>query len=326
MGQVDQAGPAGRLADMPGQAGLIERLRKQYEALICDLLAERLADEGYQIADTAVAQGLWPERMHRPISLHPVTQRQAFFDPSSFWFTGYLEENWEIIRDELDRVDDPAGAGFSTAGLEGSSVRGGKWHQLMLWDRGRRFDRACDMFPATAALLAGIPEAADLGNGFVMISWTQPGTWITPHCGPTNSKARAHFCIRDDEQARIRVGGEVRSWEQGKCFVFDDSFEHEVWHEGDRPRVVLIVDTPNPYLVDAGQVCARERASWTDEIHTFMSAMQLTRIAKDGPQLRFSFAEPMVEFARSYMDSRDLESVELRHGALRVTTTPPGSR
>jgi hypothetical protein len=307
-------------------AGLLGRLRKQYEALICDLHAERLTDEAYKIADTAVAQGLWPERMQRPISLHPTTRRSAFFEPSSFWFTSHLEENWEIIRDELDRVADPARAGFSTAGLDGSSVRGGKWNQLMLWDRGRRFDRACHMFPATSALIAEIPEAADFGNGFVMLSWTQPGTWITPHCGPTNSKARTHFCIRADKKARIRVGNEARSWEEGKCFVFDDSFEHEVWHEGDGPRVVLIVDTPNPYLVDAGQVRARDQASWTDEIQTFMSAMQLTRIVKDGAHIQLSFAEPMLEFVRSYLDSRELESVEFRHGTLRVTPTRQGKR
>jgi aspartyl/asparaginyl beta-hydroxylase (cupin superfamily) len=321
MERLDRPGPGRRLPGWPGQGELLERLRKQYEALICDLLAERFTEEGYQLADMAVAQGLWPERMHRPISLHPTTQRSAFFDPSSFWFTSDLEENWQIIADELDRVADPAAAGFSTAGLDGSSVRGGRWHQLMLWDRGRRFDRACEIFPATAALLAEIPEAADLGNGFVMLSWTQPGTWITPHCGPTNSKARTHFCIRTDEKARIRIGDDVRSWEEGKCFVFDDSFEHEVWHEGDRPRVVLIVDTPNPCLEDGDQVRARDQASWTQEIQTFMAAMQLTSIVKEGSQIRLSFAEPMLEFVRSYLDSRELAAVEFRQGALRVTTT-----
>jgi aspartyl/asparaginyl beta-hydroxylase (cupin superfamily) len=318
MEQMGQAQPSPGSAAPPVRAEFLERLRKQYEALICDLLGERLTDEGYQIADQAVALGLWPERLHRPITLHPTTQQRPFFDPASLWFTSYLEENWELVRGELDRVADPAGAGFSTAGLDGSSVRGGKWHQLMLWDRGRRFDRACDLFPATAEMIAAIPEAADLGNGFVMMSWLQPGTWITPHCGPTNSKARTHFCIRADEKARIRVGDQVRSWEEGKCFAFDDSFEHEVWHDGDSPRVVLIIDTPNPWLTDRDVVRDRDQSGWTEEIQTFMASMQLTRIAKEGAQVELTFAEPMVEFVRSYMESRQLESVEFRHGSLRV--------
>jgi hypothetical protein len=28
--------------------------------------------------------------------------------------------------------------------------------------------------------------------------------------------------------------GEQRQWKQGEVIVFDDSFEHEVWHNGTR--------------------------------------------------------------------------------------------
>lgn len=37
--------------------------------------------------------------------------------------------------------------------------------------------------------------------------------------------------------------------------VFDDSFEHEVWHNGTSPRLVLIVDVWHPELT------ATERAT-----------------------------------------------------------------
>lgn len=39
-----------------------------------------------------------------------------------------------------------------------------------------------------------------------------------------------------------------RSWEEGKVFIFDDSFEHEVWHNGTEFRLVLIVDIWHPEL------------------------------------------------------------------------------
>jgi hypothetical protein len=32
--------------------------------------------------------------------------------------------------------------------------------------------------------------------------------------------------------AKIRVGDETRGWQDGKIIIFDDSFEHEVRHEG----------------------------------------------------------------------------------------------
>ncbi|WP_229402864.1 aspartyl/asparaginyl beta-hydroxylase domain-containing protein [Micromonospora okii] len=307
---------------------IVERLRKQFEGLIANLHGQGLAEAAYRIADVAVAEGLFPERMHRPITQHPTSGRAAFFDSSRFWFTAYLEERWELLRAELDAVVEPAAAGFSSAGMVDASVRGGRWHQLMLWDRGRRFDRACELLPVTAEVLAAIPEVTEYGNGFAMVSWLQPGAWITPHCGPTNSKARTHLCLRSDPKAWIRVGEERRSWQEGRCLVFDDSFEHEVRHEGSAARVVLILDTPNPCLLDREQVLRRDQESWAGEIESFMREMRLHRIERDGDVVRMAFDEPMVEFVRAYLDTRALAAVELQRDGLTVTpsrhATPPG--
>ena len=40
----------------------------------------------------------------------------------------------------------------------------------------------------------------------------------------------------------MRVGDETREQEEGKAYVFDDSFEHEAWHDGEETRLILIVD------------------------------------------------------------------------------------
>ena len=37
-----------------------------------------------------------------------------------------------------------------------------------------------------------------------------------------------------------------RSWREGKFIILDDSFEHEVWQEGNSIRVILIVDIWHP--------------------------------------------------------------------------------
>jgi beta-hydroxylase len=39
----------------------------------------------------------------------------------------------------------------------------------------------------------------------------------------------------------LRIGGETRVWQPGKCLVFDDTAEHEAWNHTDADRVVLIV-------------------------------------------------------------------------------------
>jgi aspartate beta-hydroxylase len=39
-----------------------------------------------------------------------------------------------------------------------------------------------------------------------------------------------------------------RSWQEGEWLIFDDSFEHEVHHNGTNTRLVLIVDVWHPDL------------------------------------------------------------------------------
>lgn len=46
-----------------------------------------------------------------------------------------------------------------------------------------------------------------------------------------------------------------RTWEEGKAIIIDDSFDHEVWHNGSSFRLILIVDFWHPDLT------ARQRAS-----------------------------------------------------------------
>ncbi len=50
----------------------------------------------------------------------------------------------------------------------------------------------------------------------------------------------------DAEACRIRVGEDIRHWEEGKSLVFDDTFNHEVWNDTDETRVVLFVDVLRP--------------------------------------------------------------------------------
>ena len=45
---------------------------------------------------------------------------------------------------------------------------------------------------------------------------------------------------------RIRVGSDVRTWEEGKSLIFDDSNPHEAWNDSDCYRVVLFVDFLRP--------------------------------------------------------------------------------
>ena len=78
----------------------------------------------------------------------------------------------------------------------------------------------------------------------------RPGARIAPHCGIANFFLTAHMGLVHSDGCSIRVGAETRGWVEGRGFVFDDSFEHEVWHDGDGVRIVFLARFWHPELTD----------------------------------------------------------------------------
>ena len=89
------------------------------------------------------------------------------------------------------------------------------------------------------------------------------GTHVFPHSGPSNLRLRAHLGLDVPEgntdisiaaasSSRIRVLNEYRDWKDGEMLIFDDSFDHEVWHFGPQnlTRLILIIDMWHPYLTE----------------------------------------------------------------------------
>lgn len=133
---------------------------------------------------------------------------------------------------------------------EDESLReNGDWKELPLFVRGRRVDANCQKVPQTCALVEKIEAARTCKRGQVKFSLLSPGVHIWPHCGPTNCRIRAHLGLKVPDNVFLRVSNEsVRTWHEGEFIVFDDSFEHEVWHNGTEHRLVLIVDLWHPDL------------------------------------------------------------------------------
>jgi ornithine lipid ester-linked acyl 2-hydroxylase len=81
-----------------------------------------------------------------------------------------------------------------------------------------------------------------------MFSCIQPRTHIRPHVGYyqySNRILRCHLgiTIPKDGQTALKVNGQIQTWEEGKCFVFDDTFRHEAYNKSPTTtRVVLMID------------------------------------------------------------------------------------
>ena len=78
-----------------------------------------------------------------------------------------------------------------------------------------------------------------------------PGSHILPHHGVTNTRVVTHLALIVPEDCALVVAGEARAWQEGRCFSFDDTYEHEAWNRSGSLRVVLLMDAWNPYLSEA---------------------------------------------------------------------------
>ena len=50
----------------------------------------------------------------------------------------------------------------------------------------------------------------------------------------------------DAASCRMRVDTETVHWGEGESFLFDDTYEHEVWNDTDETRVILLVQVRRP--------------------------------------------------------------------------------
>lgn len=57
-----------------------------------------------------------------------------------------------------------------------------------------------------------------------------------------------HLPLIVPADCRLRVADHVHAWEPGRCFTFDDTFEHEAWNRSAQTRVILLFDVWNPHL------------------------------------------------------------------------------
>jgi hypothetical protein len=178
------------------------------------------------------------------MTTYPGLQSTPFHNPKRIELVRDLERAADKIAKEMREL---ASQKFQE---EAENIdRTGRWSVLFLYERGRKNEDNCRRCPETVAVIESNRTVLSLG-GLAYFSRLEPGTHIAPHAGPTNIRLRCHLGIDVPEGCGLRVGGVTRTWEQGRCIVFDDSFTHEAWNNGDRDRVVLVVDLWHPGLSD----------------------------------------------------------------------------
>lgn len=183
--------------------------------------------------------------------LYPLFSRYGnptFYSPSMFDWTPEFEKNWAVIRAEMEEVLKYKASLPTFQDLSQDDAyltNDANWKTFWIYNfGGLPVENNIKRCPQTAVLLEEVPELMS-----AMFSILEPGKHIEPHRGPFKGLIRLLFALKipePREHVKIRVGDDIRTWEEGEFLVFDDTFEHEVWNDTDGIRVVLFMDVPRP--------------------------------------------------------------------------------
>ena len=246
-------------------------LRDRLAAGIFDHLREELRRVGYVEGRSSarfthaldLATGRKQAYFQQPKAFYfPELPNSQFYPREMFPWMDRVEAATDAITGELetlleqDREFRPYL--FTTGHLPGGAdyplVDSMDWSASFLWKDGEATPNAARC-PQTMAALRDAPLCRIAARSpQIMFSQLKAGAHIRPHTGYVNTRLVCHLPLIAPPGCKFRVGNDVRSWEKGKGWVFDDTIEHEAINTSDRTRVVLIFDIWRPELNEEERV------------------------------------------------------------------------
>ncbi len=202
-------------------------------------------------------------------------------DKRHFPFLQSLTDNWISIRNEVEAILKhrevvPAFQEVSPDQMRIS--RDANWRTFFLYGFGTRLDKNCRQAPLTTKLLEGVPNLQT-----AWFSILGPGSHISAHRGVSKGILSSHLGLiipKDAEKCRMRVGDTINVWRPGEIFVFDDTYDHEVWNDTDEERVILLFHFDRPMRMP-GRVLNR----------TFVALLKLSAYYQDPKKNMAAFEE-----------------------------------
>jgi len=206
------------------------------------------------LEEEGVVEDTWRPHEELHAYMPGLGSTEPFLDPESLDLCGQLSENYDIIAKEYEalleeRFDSKGKDRFQS--VTSMNYESG-WKTMVLFYNGHRLkDFPYHLCPVTTRIMESMPLAGRIA-GF---NRQQPESGIPLHSDGNNMwltcqmgmKVPPSMIASDSGEevpsAHIRVGSETRHWEEGKCLLYDTTYEHETFnaHPTDE-RVVLHVD------------------------------------------------------------------------------------
>lgn len=165
-----------------------------------------------------------------------------------------LSANYDTIRLEYEKIRRECGekSDYNIGSDEHKLHHGGwDWNSYIL--KGKRQPDFAVRCPKTVEILESFQHPVQLMTqtpfSFGFFSTLKSGSKIDTHTGPCNLRIRCHFpLIVPEGDCGMEVGGVNVVWKEKKAVFFDDCYEHKVWNNTSKDRVVLLFDLWHPEL------------------------------------------------------------------------------
>ena len=254
-------------------------------------------------------------RLNPKYPCFPGLRHRPFHDAADFPTVALLENEYAAIREEALALGEADVLDYTIASAPIRSLwrpwthfrrraLPQAWTVYPFWHMGVNTEEVTRRCSRTMAVIATLPRlCVDYPWGDAIFSVQGPRSGLRPHCSVDNLRLRCHLGIRIPPGTGIRVGGETRTWTEGRCLLFEDSFEHEVWNRSDERRIVLIVDFWHPDLTpievraltagfmkrEVRQVFMAQRITMTDAPGTYLPHLEETIREQEGSPLLREF-------------------------------------
>lgn len=180
-------------------------------------------------------------RQYGAFLIYPELGDTIWYDTSKFSWIKNFEDNYLKIKEEYLNLKEENFIKIT------SSVEG-DWKTFNFYNQGLREEDNCKLCPFTTSLIDQVKSLmSDVSICYVYFSKIAPNTHITPHYGVSNIRIRFQLPLISSK-SWMRVDQEKREYIDGKAFLFDDTFNHEVKNEGDQDRVIFLMDIYHPDL------------------------------------------------------------------------------
>jgi aspartyl/asparaginyl beta-hydroxylase (cupin superfamily) len=163
-----------------------------------------------------------------------------FYNPANFAWVKILENNWHIIRDEMQDIISGKKEILLSSINPPYLSKPNIWKNIYFYNFMWQYHKNCRLYPKTFILLKSIPNLT-----FAEFTCLEPHSQVLPHIGETNTTIRGHLGIAIPATLPVmgmRVGNEESGWEEGKVVLFSDCHRHTVWNNSDQRRFVLVFD------------------------------------------------------------------------------------